>query len=70
MISLGQVNVECTIRTISVFGATLVVPSPTHIPNEFVLVVGSGQKSYACNVVKRSGISIGVVFVSPETRRS
>jgi len=63
MISFRQTNVECTIRAISAFGATLMVPSPTRIPDEFVLVVGSGQKSCACNVVKRSGISIGVVFV-------
>ena len=33
-----------------------------YIPDQFVLVAGSGQKSYACNVVKRSNVSIGVVF--------
>ena len=68
MISFGQTNVECTIRAISAFGATLMVPSPTRIPDEFILVAGSGQKSYACNVVKRSGISIGVVFVPLKAR--
>ena len=70
MISFGRANVECNIRTISAFGATLTVPSPTRIPDEFVLLAGSGQKSYACNVVKRSGISIGVVFVPSKSRRS
>src|ERR1039457_3565137 len=58
VISFGQISVECTIRNISAFGATLIVPSPARIPDQFVLVAGSGQKSYACNVAKRSGISI------------
>ena len=62
VISFGQISVECTIRNISAFGATLIVPSPAGIPDQFVLVAGSGQKSYACNVVKRSKVSIGVVF--------
>ena len=70
MISFGRANVECNIRTISAFGATLTVPSPARIPDEFVLLAGSGQKTYVCNVVKRSGISIGVVFVAPKSRRS
>ena len=57
MISFGRANVECSIRAISAFGATLTVPAPTRIPDQFVLLAGSAQKSYACNVVKRSGIS-------------
>jgi hypothetical protein len=69
-ISFGRANVECSIRAISAFGATLTVPAPTRIPDQFVLLAGSAQKSYACNVVKRSGISIGVVFVPPKSRRS
>lgn len=70
MISFGRADIECHIRAISAFGATLTVPSPTRIPDEFVLLAHSGQKSYACNVVKRSGISIGVVFVPSRFRRS
>ena len=68
-ISFGRGKVECTIRSLSAFGATLTVPTPTDIPDEFLLVAGSSQKSYACTVVKRRGISISVVFV-PRSCRS
>jgi hypothetical protein len=65
MISFGRANIECHVRALSAFGATLAVPSPMRIPDEFVLRAHPGQKSYACNVVKRSGISSALFLSRP-----
>ena len=70
MISFGRAKMECTVRAMSAFGATLTVPSLAGIPDEFVLTLGSSQKTYTCNVVKRRGVSIGVVFVPGKSRRA
>ncbi len=68
VISFGQNSVKCTIRYISAFGATLMVPTPADVPDRFVLV--DNAKSHACNVVKRSRTFIGVVFVPLRSRHS
>jgi hypothetical protein len=59
-ITFGSAKVDCTIRSISASGATLNLVSSKHIPDQFVLV--AGPKAYACNVVRRTENSVGVVF--------
>jgi hypothetical protein len=61
VIALGRTSIECSISKISAVGATIRVTSPSRLPDQFSLVDGFG-KTYACNVVWRTGASIGVVF--------
>jgi hypothetical protein len=61
-IIFADAKVECTIRNISSFGASLELLLRANIPDQFILLDGSDQKSYACNVVSRQSGYIGVVF--------
>jgi hypothetical protein len=61
-IIFGDAKVECTIRSVSSFGASLEPLSRSNIPDQFVLLDFSDRKSYACNVVVRQGGFVGVVF--------
>ena len=62
LITYGPKKVKCTIGSVSAVGATLKVSSTIGIPDQFVLVVGTEHKSYACNVVFRNAASLSVVF--------
>jgi hypothetical protein len=61
-IIFGDAKVECTIRSVSSFGASIEPLSRAKIPDQFVLLDVSDHKSYACNVVVRQGSFIGIVF--------
>ena len=61
-IIFADAKVECTIRNISSFGASIESLSLANIPDQFVLLVSSDRKSYACNVVWRKGSHMGIVF--------
>jgi hypothetical protein len=62
-IIFADAKVECTIRTISTIGASIEASSRARIPDQFVLLVSSNHKSYACNVVRRKGKRMVIAFV-------
>jgi len=61
-IIFADAKLECTIRNMSSFGASLEPLLRANIPDQFILLDGSDRKSYACNVVSRQGGYLGVVF--------
>jgi hypothetical protein len=61
-IIFGDAKVDCTIRSVSSFGASLEPLSRANIPDQFVLLDVFDRKSYACNVVLRQGSFIGIGF--------
>ena len=61
-IIFADAKIECTIRNISSFGASIEPLSLANIPDQFVLLVSSDRKSYASNVVWRKGSHMGIVF--------
>ena len=61
-IIFADAKVECTIRTMSRFGASIEASSRANIPDQFVLLVSSDHKSYACNVVRRRGKRMVIAF--------
>lgn len=62
-ITFADTKVECTIRNMSSFGASLEPFLRANIPDQFILLDVSDRKSYACSVVSRQGGYLGVVFV-------
>jgi hypothetical protein len=55
-IIFADAKVSCTIRNMSSCGAsTEISPRVVEIPDQFVLLVSSDRKSYACHVVRRKG---------------
>lgn len=44
------------------FGASIEASSRANIPDQFVLLVSSNHKSYACNVVRRRGKRMVIAF--------
>jgi hypothetical protein len=61
-IIFADAKVSCTIRNISSFGASIEISPRANIPDQFVLLVGSDRKSYACHVVRRRGKHMIIVF--------
>jgi hypothetical protein len=64
---LGQIifadaKVSCTIRNMSSFGAYIHISPRVNIPDQFVLLVSSDRKSYACHVVRRKGKNMVIAF--------
>src|SRR6266852_3071059 len=58
----ADAKVSCTIRNMSSFGASIDISPRVNIPDQFVLLVRSDRKSYACHVVRRKGKSMVIVF--------
>jgi hypothetical protein len=44
------------------FGASIEISPRVNIPDQFVLLVSSDRKSYACHVVRRKGKNMVIVF--------
>jgi hypothetical protein len=62
-IIFADAKVNCTIRNMSSFGASIEIsPRVVKIPDQFVLLVSSDRKSYACHVVRRKGKNMIIVF--------
>lgn len=62
-IIFADAKVSCTIRNMSSFGASIEIsPRVAKIPDQFVLLVSSDRKSYACHVVRRKGKNMAIVF--------
>jgi hypothetical protein len=62
-IIFADAKVSCTIRNMSSFGASIEISPRVNIPGQFVLLVSSDRKSYACHVVRRKGKNMVIVFV-------
>lgn len=59
----GRSVIDCTIKNMSRGGAALNVESALGIPNEFILVVSSGNVRKACRVAWKTETLIGVAFL-------
>jgi len=62
-IIFADAKVSCTIRNMSSFGASIEISPRVNIPDQFVLLISSDRKSYACHVVRRKGKNMVIVFV-------
>jgi PilZ domain len=58
----GGEKVMCTVRDLSVTGASLEVTDPTVIPANFTLVVPEDGLKLSCRIVRRTDFRIGVAF--------
>jgi hypothetical protein len=61
-IEFGNSAIYCTVRNLSTTGAALEVSNHVGIPSKFTLAVPEDGLYLPCNVVRRSGYRIGVVF--------
>lgn len=61
-IEFGGGAIDCTVRNLSKTGAALDVRTPVGIPDEFTLVILSDALRFACRVVWRKAVRIGVRF--------
>jgi hypothetical protein len=63
LISFGRSKIDCTIRSISAFGAALdVAPLNEKIPDQFMLLVFGEDPERRCAVVWRRDDRIAVAF--------
>ena len=62
LISFGRAQTDCTIRTISAFGAALDVRDGQKLPEEFALTVLPDGSRRRCAVVWRRENRIAVAF--------
>jgi hypothetical protein len=58
----GGEKVVCTIRDLSLTGASLEVTDPAAIPTSFTLVVPEDRLKLSCRIVRRTDFRIGVAF--------
>jgi hypothetical protein len=54
---------SCAVRNLSEIGAALTVPCTKPIPEEFLLIMETGQITHRCRVIWRKENRIGVAFV-------
>ena len=55
-------GIDCTVRNISIGGASLEVDNSTGIPNSFDLLIDAENSKQHCHVVWRKEQRIGVAF--------
>jgi hypothetical protein len=58
----GAEKVPCTLRDLSLTGASLEVTDPARIPANFTLFVPEDGLKVSCRIVRRTDFRIGVVF--------
>jgi hypothetical protein len=61
-IIFADAKVSCTIRNMTASGASIEISPSANIPDQFVLLVSSDRKSYACHVVRRKGKNMVIAF--------
>jgi hypothetical protein len=61
----GGGAIDCTVRNLSAAGACIEVATPFGIPNEFSLLIESGDVQHPRHVVWREQNRTGVKFASP-----
>lgn len=62
VIEYGGEKTVCTVRDLSITGASLHVSDPIGIPAKFTLVVPEDGLKLPCRVVRRTDFRIGVAF--------
>jgi len=58
----GGEKVMCTLRDLSLTGASLEVNDPAGIPANFTLIVPEDSLKVSCRIVRRTNFRIGVAF--------
>jgi PilZ domain len=58
----GREKVTCTLRDLSLTGASLEVTDPAGIPSHFTLVVPEDGLKLSCRIVRRTDFRIGIAF--------
>jgi hypothetical protein len=58
----GGEKVICTLRDLSLTGASLEVTNPAVIPPNFTLIVPEDGLKLSCRIVRRTDFRIGVTF--------
>jgi hypothetical protein len=58
----GGEKVSCTVRDLSITGASLEVSAQTAIPETFTLIVPEDGLKLRCRVVRRTEFRVGVAF--------
>jgi hypothetical protein len=61
-ISFDGSGIDCLVRKMSGYGATLEVESQIGIPNSFDLVIDTEQSNHHCHVIWRKARRIGIAF--------
>jgi hypothetical protein len=62
LIEHGGDKTKCTVRDLSITGASLEISDSTVIPLKFTLIVPEDGLKLICRVVRRSEFRIGVAF--------
>jgi hypothetical protein len=62
LIEHGGDKTKCTVRDLSITGASLEISDSTVIPVKFTLIVPEDGLKLICRVVRRSEFRIGVAF--------
>ncbi|WP_298254332.1 PilZ domain-containing protein [Bradyrhizobium sp.] len=58
----GGDKIACTVRDLSLTGASLEVSDPRNVPEKFTLVVPEDGLKIACQVIRRAEFRLGVKF--------
>jgi hypothetical protein len=58
----GGDKTACTVRDLSITGASLEVSDPKSVPEKFTLVIPEDGLKIACQVVRRTEFRIGIKF--------
>jgi PilZ domain len=61
-IERGGDKIKCTIRDLSITGASLEISDSAIIPEKFTLIVPEDGLRLLCRIVRRSDFRIGVAF--------
>ncbi|MGA2056197.1 MAG: PilZ domain-containing protein [Bradyrhizobium sp.] len=58
----GGDKITCTVRDLSITGASLEVLDPKNAPEKFTLVIPEDGLKIACQVVRRTEFRLGIKF--------
>ena len=58
----GGDKITCTVRDLSITGASLEVSDPKNVPEKFTLVIPEDGLRIACQVVRRTEFRMGIKF--------
>ena len=62
VIEYGGDKIPCTIRDISITGASLEVSQAREVPSTFILILSEDRLNLRCRVVWRKDFRLGVAF--------
>jgi hypothetical protein len=58
----GGDKIACTVRDLSITGASLEVSDPNSVPEKFTLVVPEDGLKIVCRVIRRTEFRMGIIF--------